>query len=151
VSPVRRVARPLLAAVFVHSGVDVLRNPRPRAELAAPVAARLAESLPLPSDPEQLVKINAAAQLVAGSALAVGRAPRLAATVLAGSLVPTTLAGHRFWEHEEPKRSQQRVHFLKNAGLLGGLLLAIVDTGGAPSLTWRARRAAGRARQRVSG
>jgi len=33
---------------------------------------------------------------------------------------------------------------LKNVGLLGGLLLAAVDTSAAPSLGWRARRAARR-------
>jgi hypothetical protein len=34
------------------------------------------------------------------------------------------------------------VHFLKNVSLLGGTLLAVVDTGGKPGLPWRARRAA---------
>ncbi len=147
----RRLARPMLAAVFVNSGVDVLRRPGPRVEIAAPVATKVAEPLPLPSDPEQLVKINAGVQLVAGLLLALGRFPRLAATALAGSLVPTTLAGHRFWEQDDPaKRSQQQVHFLKNVGLLGGLVLAALDTEGAPSLGWRARRAARRARRKVS-
>ena len=60
--------------------------------------------------------------------------------------MPTTLAGHRFWEHEDPKeRFGQTSHFLKNAGLLGGLLLAAVDTEGKPSVGYRARRAASRA------
>ena len=70
----------------------------------------------------------------------------LAATVLAASLVPTTLAAHRFWEEEDPRaRAAQRVHFQKNCAMLGGLILAAVDTGGRPSLGWRARRAARRA------
>jgi hypothetical protein len=60
--------------------------------------------------------------------------------------VPTTLAGHRFWEHEDPKeRFGQLSHFLKNLGLLGGLLIAAVDTEGKPSVGYRARRAARRA------
>jgi uncharacterized membrane protein YphA (DoxX/SURF4 family) len=47
--------------------------------------------------------------------------------VLIGSLIPTTLAGHRFWqETDEARRSQQRIHFLKNVGLLGGLILAVI-------------------------
>ncbi len=147
---VRRLARPMLAAVFVSSGIDVLRRPGTRAEVAAPVATKVAEPLPLPSDPEQLVKINAGVQLVAGLLLALGRFPRLAATALAASLVPTTLGGHRFWEQDDPaKRSQQQIHFLKNVGLLGGLILAAVDTEGAPSLGWRARRAARTARKRI--
>jgi uncharacterized membrane protein YphA (DoxX/SURF4 family) len=39
--------------------------------------------------------------------------------------VPTTLAGHRFWEEESAARSGQRLQFLKNLGLIGGLLLVI--------------------------
>ncbi len=141
----------MLAAVFVTSGIDVLRRPGPRVQVAAPVAVKVAEPLPLPSDPEQLVKINAAVQVGAGLLLALGRFPRLAATALAASLVPTTLGGHRFWEYDDAaQRSQQQIHFLKNVGLLGGLVLAMVDTEGAPSLGWRATRAARQARKKVS-
>jgi uncharacterized membrane protein YphA (DoxX/SURF4 family) len=47
---------------------------------------------------------------------------------LAVSMVPTTVAGHPFWEIDEPvKRSQQRVQFLKNLGILGGLLVVAFD------------------------
>jgi len=82
-------------------------------------------------------------QLGGGVLLAVGRARRLAALALIGSIVPTTYAGHRFWEEtDEQRRAQQRVHFLKNLGLLGGLILAAVDTDGAPSLAWRSRQKA---------
>ena len=35
-------------------------------------------------------------------------------------------------------RAQQRTQFLKNLGLLGGLLLAAVDTEGRPGLAYRA-------------
>ena len=34
--------------------------------------------------------------------LALGIWPRLAALGLIGSIVPTTAAGHRFWEEETP-------------------------------------------------
>ena len=148
---IRRLARPFLAAVFVSSGVDVLRNPGPRVTRAEPVTSKLTEILPLPEDTEELVKLNAAAQLVAGVMLAAGKLPRLSAGVLAASLVPTTAAGHRFWEEDEPRaKAAQRIHFLKNVAILGGLLLAVVDTEGAPSLGWRARRAAERAKKRIS-
>ena len=60
--------------------------------------------------------------------------------------MPTTLAGHRFWEHTDPtERFGQISNFLKNTGLLGGLLLAAVDTEGKPSVGYRARRAAHKA------
>jgi hypothetical protein len=88
-----------------------------------------------------LVRANGAVQVGAGVLLATGRLPRLASLALIGSIVPTTYAGHRFWEEtDDADRAQQRVHFLKNLGLLGGLVLAAVDSEGQPSLSWRAKR-----------
>ncbi len=76
--------------------------------------------------------------------LALGKFRRLASWALMASVIPTTYAGHRFWDEvDDDARTQQRVHFLKNLGLLGGLILAATDTEGAPSLGWRARRRAG--------
>jgi putative oxidoreductase len=150
VALVRRLARPMLGAVFIASGIDALRNPGPRAELAGEVGAKFARPLGLPEDAETLVKINAAVQVGAGALLATGRFPRLAAVALLGSLVPTTIAGHAFWDAEtEQDRTHHRTHFLKNLGLGGGLILAAVDTEGKPSLAWRARHSAGHARSAV--
>lgn len=146
----RLIARPMLASMFVVGGVDALRNAEAMAPAAAPVAdkvvpfaRRLAPGAPIPSDPATLVRLNGAAQVLAGLALATGRAPRLASTVLAATLVPTTLVAHRFWEETDPgAKAGQRVHFLKNVSMLGGLLLAGVDTEGKPGVAWRAKRAA---------
>jgi uncharacterized membrane protein YphA (DoxX/SURF4 family) len=61
--------------------------------------------------------------VVAGVALAFGIAPRGMSAVLAGLLVPTTLAGHPYWTETDPKaRAQQRTQFLKNVCMLCGLL-----------------------------
>src|SRR5215212_2390908 len=133
---VRRIARPLLASTFVFGGIDTLRNPGPRVAGARPVVETIAE---------QWVKIDAAVKVGAGALFALGRLPRLTALILAGSIVPTTLAGHRFWEAEGAAKQGQTIHFLKNLGLLGGLLLAVVDTEGKPSVGYRARRAARKA------
>jgi putative oxidoreductase len=140
---VRRLARPLLASVFVVGGLDALRHPSSKVPAAEGVAMSIAGHVPyLPEDPEQLVRINAAVQVGAGVLLSLGRFPRLSSTLLAGSIIPTTLAGHRFWEVEDPdKRAAQRIHFFKNLGLLGGLMLAAVDTEGRPGLAWRAQHA----------
>ncbi|MHB1445803.1 MAG: DoxX family protein [Acidimicrobiales bacterium] len=125
-NPVRSFSRPLLASIFVYSGIDVLRNPEPRAKAAGPMLDKLSETLPL--ERVQMVQLNAGVQLAAGSMMALGRLPRLSALVLAGSVVPTTIGGHRFWEEEEPQRAmQQRTHFLKNAAILGGLLMAAMQ------------------------
>lgn len=131
---VRRLARPCLAAMFVTGGFDSLANPGGKVAAADEVAPPIAAKLPyLPEDTEQLVRINGAVQVGAGLMLALGRLPRLSSALLAGSLVPTTLAGHRFWEEQdEGKRAQQRIHFFKNLSMLGGLMLAAVDTEGRP-------------------
>lgn len=140
----RRLARPMLAATFIWGGINVLRSPAGHAEAAKPVLDAFGPE-DRPAD-ETMVKIDAGVKIVAGSMLAFGKFPRLASTALAASLVPTTLAAHRFWEESDPEvRSAQQVQFLKNAGLLGGLLIAAADTEAKPSLGWRARRAARRA------
>ena len=126
---VRTVARPMLAGVFIAGGMDVLANPEPRAKLAKPVVDKVAAFVPLaPSDPKVAVALNAAVHVGAGSMLAAGILPRLAAAALATTLVPTTLAAHRFWELDDPAlRSRQRVEFLKNCAILGGLLVVALD------------------------
>jgi uncharacterized membrane protein YphA (DoxX/SURF4 family) len=129
--------------MFVIGGIDALRNPKSKVDAAEDVGPAIASKLPyLPQDPEQLVKINGAVQVGAGVLLSLGRFPRLSSTLLAASIIPTTAAGHRFWEIEEPgPRAAQRIHFFKNLGLLGGLMLAAVDTEGRPGLAWRAQHA----------
>jgi putative oxidoreductase len=154
---VRLAARPLLASMFVAGGLDALRNAGKRADAAEPVTDRLAPLLQkvfpqLTDDPTQLVRINGAAQVGAGLLLASGRFPRLSATVLAATLVPVTAAGHRFWEEQDPQaKAMQRTHFFKNTSMLGGLLLAAVDTEGKPGVAWRARRAAADVRREAKG
>jgi uncharacterized membrane protein YphA (DoxX/SURF4 family) len=151
----RLLARPMLASMFVVGGVNALKNADAQGRKAAPIteklvplAERAVPQAPIPSDPATLVRINAAVQIAAAAALATGRAPRLSAALLAASLVPTTAAGHRFWEESDPaQRSNQKVHFFKNVSMLGGLMLAAVDTEGRPGVAWRARRAARDARR----
>lgn len=138
---IRKLARPMLAAIFVVSGLDTLRHPGGRARAATPLLDRMIPMLGLPDDKELLVRANGVAMLAGGTMLATGRLPRVGSAVLAGTLVPTTLAAHSFWEKGDPaSRAQDRIQFLKNLGLLGGLLLASVDTAGNPSLAWRARQ-----------
>ncbi len=142
-SLVRRVARPLLAGLFIVQGLDALRHPAPLADRSAPLLDKLVPMLGLPDDKVMLVRANAVAQMAGGAMLAAGFLPRVGAGLIATSLVPTTLAGHAFWKEEDPtKRKAQRIQFLKNAGILGGVLLAVVDTAGKPGLSWRAQNIA---------
>ena len=76
------------------------------------------------------MELNAAVMVSAGALLVSGKAPRLASLALAGSLVPTTLAGHTYWEHDDPRtRSAHKVQLLKNASTLGGLVLLASRSG----------------------
>jgi putative oxidoreductase len=154
---VRLAARPLLASMFVVGGIDAVRNASKKTDAADPVVDRLAPLLrtyvpQLPEDTTTLVRLNGAAQVGAALMLATGRLPRISSAVLAATLVPTTAAGHRFWEAEDPQqKANQRIHFFKNCSMLGGLLLAAVDTEGKPGVAWRARRAAADVRREARG
>ena len=134
----------MIAAIFIAQGIDSLLHPDTKAPAAEKVVRPLAERVPaVPDQVEQAVRLNGAVQVLAGSLLAIGKFPRLSAAALAASLVPTTAAGHRFWESDDKQeRAQQRIHFLKNLSMLGGLLIAAGDTAGNPSLAWRGRHAA---------
>ena len=124
------------------SAADRRRSFPRRVPAANPVVSGLAQWLPSGVTTKQVVLADGALKVAAGGLLAFGRFPRLSALALAGSLVPTTIAGHAFWKESDPaKRKQQRVHLIKNVTMLGGLLIAAVDTEGKPSLAGRARRA----------
>jgi uncharacterized membrane protein YphA (DoxX/SURF4 family) len=142
VSPTRTLARPLLASMFIAGGVDALKDPARRREQVAKAGM---------SDPDKLVRINAATQLIGGLALATGRLPRLSALALAGSLVPSTYIGHPFWsEDDQAAKSTERRQFVKNLSMLGGLLLAAADTGGRESIPHAAGRITRRTARQTS-
>jgi len=144
----------MLASVFVVNGVNAVKNPAKLAPRAKKVTDQVGPKLQqihpkIPSDAETIVRVNGAVHVVGGLAM-LTPAKRLGAAALAVSLVPTTLAGHAYWEFEDPAdQAQHRTHFLKNLGLLGGLILAALDNDGKPSLSWRARHTAGTAERSV--
>lgn len=125
----RKLARPMLGTMFVTGGYGTLTEPQRVSAKAEPVVGAVSERVPgVPSETETAVRLNSAVQIVAGATLSFGVMPRLSAAALAGTLVPTTLAGHRFWDIDDPQeRAAQRIHFLKNLAMLGGLLLAVAD------------------------
>lgn len=125
----RRIPSALLAPMFVSGGWDAALRPHGKAAKASVVTEKVIDATGVATDTDQLVRLNGVVQVGAGVLLAIGVVPRLAAAALAASLVPTTLAGHRFWTEEDPRaRATQRVHFLKNLGLLGGLLLVVAGS-----------------------
>jgi uncharacterized membrane protein YphA (DoxX/SURF4 family) len=142
----------MLGGIFVASGLKAMADPDPLVKTAEPMTHRVGPALRkvherVPTDPRTLVQLNGAVQAAGGLLLAT-RLHRPAALALLGSIVPTTLAAHRFWAYgDDPAtRQQQQTQFLKNLGLAGGLLLAATDNDGRPGLRWRARRAMRRIR-----
>lgn len=153
---IRRIARPLLSVAFIGQGVDALRNPKPAADAARPALEGIRQ-LPdpigtkVPSDAETFARINAAVQVGGGLLLATGKAPRLASAALAFTVVPGSIGAHMFWNASDPQRkADERRAFLTDLSLLGGLIIAAVDTEGKPSLGWRGRRAARKMSEAVS-
>jgi putative oxidoreductase len=125
----RVTARVLTGSTYVLLGLDAARTPGARVEMAASTLAAIRRFAPLPQDDERIVRGNAAVQAVAGATLTIGVLPRLSALALAGSLIPTTWAGHPFWRIDDPvARKQQRVQFHKNLALVGGLIFAVLDS-----------------------
>jgi putative oxidoreductase len=149
----RLVARPLLAAGVVYGAVNALRETDVVARKAQRVTDRVVPAaqragIPLPDDPATLVRLNAGVQLLGGLAIATGKAPRLGATAVAASLVPTTVAAYPFWSARTPEQKHShQTNFFRNLSIIGGAIIAAGDTDGKPGLSWRARRAAKDARR----
>ena len=147
----------MLATTFITRGAEALRSPKPAADAARPTLEGLAK-LPdpvgpnVPTNAETVAKVTAGVQIGAGLLLATGRLPRLSAAALAISVVPGSLGAHAFWNETDPERKAiERRALLTDVGLIGGLIIASVDTEGKPSLGWRGRRAARKVSDRVSG
>src|SRR5215216_6885366 len=147
----RAVPRAMLASYFVASGIRAIRDPEALVPVAEPLADRVVPLVKqyapeqvaavVPENTVTLLRAFGVAQVLGGAALATGKGRRLGALLLAGTLVPSTIAKHPFWTVQDPEaRAQDRNHFLKNVSLLGGVLLAAQDTEGKPSLAWRAQR-----------
>ena len=108
-----------LGTMFILGGWNAFKEPGGRVEKVANVGISKAREATI---------LNGAIMMVAGSALALGVAPKIASTVLIGSLIPTTYVGHSFWKEETPGgRAGQQTQFLKNLAMIGGLLLVLQE------------------------
>jgi putative oxidoreductase len=113
------LGRICLSGIFIVAGAEAFNAPGPRTQKV--------EGVGIP-EPEMAVKINGATMVIGGILLALGIAPKVAAGALIGTMIPTTLVGHAFWDEQDPKAlAMQRVQFLKNLGLVGGLLWVIAE------------------------
>ena len=152
---IRKFARPMLASVFIWDGVDTLRNTSEHVADTESVLKRLRKVLPreyagyIPNDPELVTRALGGAKTAAGTSLALGKAPRTSAAVLALTHVPN-LVGNAFWtEDSKEEKEAQRNGFITNTALLGALAIVTQDTEGKPSVRWRAAKASERANKKI--
>lgn len=115
----RSLAHACLSGIFITGGASAFLEPGGRPQKVADAG--------IPA-PKQSVILNGAAMVIGGTALALNIFPRLASLLLLGTMIPTTLVGHPFWQEEsEASRKMQQTQFMKNLGLIGGLLLVIFE------------------------
>lgn len=120
------VTRSLLSGIFVVGGADAARNPGARAAVAQKFMGQCNIELD-DTEAATLVQLNGGVMSVAGVSMALGIFPRLSAFTLLVSLIPTTVAGHAFWEQEdEVSRRQHKTQFLKNLALMGALAAVVL-------------------------
>jgi putative oxidoreductase len=120
------IARFCLVVMFPFSGYDKIVH--------WDEAVTQAQSAPLPGTDVMLVAAIIV-EILAPFCIVLGWHDRLAAFLLAGFCVATALLYHPFWKFRDfwSKDGQGRAHFwdfLKNFGLVGGLLLVMI--GGVP-------------------
>ncbi|WJY97484.1 DoxX family membrane protein [Corynebacterium fournieri] len=153
---IRKIARPMLASVYVIDGVETLLNPAGHKDSSDSVLKKLRAVTPreyrgfLPKSPETAAQIVGATKAGAGASFAIGKFPRLSAALLAATALPTIAGRHAFWEAEDDdEKARRRTGALTDLGLAGGVLLATVDTAGKPDMKWRAQHAAQTAQKNV--
>ncbi|WP_341855692.1 hypothetical protein [Brachybacterium sp. GPGPB12] len=142
---VRRIARPLLAAPFVFEGVRTALRPEREIDVYPQAFDAVDSALSKSSAPsfvDSRAVVRAAGVVAAGAGVlyATNRAPRAAAAAL---LVTTSVgwAGRKkVWESRGEELVAEVQSILTDAGLLGGVLLAVVDHDGRPSLGYRANK-----------
>ena len=110
------LGRIFLALIFVVSGVGKITG---YAGTASYMASR---GLPMV---EVLLPLTIAVELGGGLLLALGWKTRWAAAALFLFLVPTTLIFHQFWGLEPKLAQMQKIHFLKNVAIMGGMLMVL--------------------------
>ncbi|AOP53424.1 MAG: DoxX family protein [Brevibacterium aurantiacum] len=143
-SPIRFLARPMLAAGYISNGVDRLRRPEAAAASIGPLLNMARKRIDVPIDAPTLARATGAAQVAAGSLLAIGRFPRVSATILVGTYLLDTV-GERIAADKTTSKDDKRARTertLIRTSMLGGALLASVDTAGKPGLWWRTQHAA---------
>jgi putative oxidoreductase len=109
------VGRVLLGLIFALSGFQKLMG------FSGLIANIAGKGLPMP---EVLAVLTVVIELGAGLLLVVGWKARWAAFLLFLFIIPVSLVFHNFWTMEGAQAAMNKVQFLKNVSIMGGMLLA---------------------------
>lgn len=110
------VGRVLLALMFLDSGYGKIGA---FADTAGYIGSK---GLPMP---EVLAAAALALELLGALMLVIGWKARWAAAALAAFTVVATVIFHNYWAMPEAQQMLQKLMFLKNAAVIGGLLLVV--------------------------
>jgi|SRR5579863_752529 putative oxidoreductase len=116
--------RILISVIFLISGVFKV------AAYSQMVGYATAVHLPAPG---VAIALAAVVELAGGLAVLAGFKTRIAAWVLFLYLIPVTFFFHNFWAAQGSAQQMQMVNFLKNAAIMGGMLMLAVNGAGAYS------------------
>jgi len=119
------VGRIFLALLFVVSGVGKITG------YAGTAAYMASKGLPLA---DFLLPMTILVELGGGLLLALGWKARWAAAALLLFLIPATLIFHQFWGIDPKLAQMQKIHFLKNVAIMGGMLMVLAIGAGAWSV-----------------
>jgi putative oxidoreductase len=108
------VGRILLGSIFVLSGFQKLMG---FSGVAAGIAGK---GLPMP---EVLAVLTVIIELGAGLLLVIGWKARWAAFLLFLFVIPVSLVYHNFWTMEGAQAAINKIQFLKNVSIMGGMLV----------------------------
>jgi len=127
-NPTLFLGRVFLALLFVVSGIGKITG------YAGTAAVMASKGLPMV---DILLPLTIAVELGGGLLLALGWKARWAAAALFLFLIPTTLIFHQFWGIDPKLVQMQKIHFLKNVAIMGGMLMVLANGAGAWSIDRR--------------
>lgn len=121
------LARPLVAAPFLLSGIDAAAKPVPHRERAArlmPLLEKAGIPEPSPAMVDLSTRATGAVMIVASAALALGKFPRLAGLTVGAVQVPLALANNPVWELKGADRRAAIGGLVQSLGMAGGAVAA---------------------------
>ena len=108
--------RILLAVLFLAAGYDKIGG------FAGTAGFIGSKGLPLP---QVLAAATIALEVIGGLLLVIGFKTRWVAAALAGFTVLASIIFHNFWAMPEAQQMMQKLMFLKNMSITGGLLMVM--------------------------